>query len=228
MISESFSERKPIWAVDGLPRLLSARYVGGPLREPGPQRRACGAVSGIDPQPPAAAFYQRAEMHRLRGAFAAAEAGRMKPPKSSVSLPGPPSRTLTVEKVPPVGHQLDHRRVVAGGKIGEGSAAAAGQDIVAPGQVDELGMVGDDVPAGGAESQRIGLEAGQLGENRLPVEPEPFLQVGAARDRLHIEGEVFQQDQPGSLARQMRGRGGGPVGGAAVRARAAGPRGRGN
>ena len=29
---------------------------------------------GIDPQPPAAAFYQRAEMHRLRGAFAAAEA----------------------------------------------------------------------------------------------------------------------------------------------------------
>jgi DNA-binding CsgD family transcriptional regulator len=37
--------------------------------------RACeGFRQGIDPQPPAAAFYQRAEMHRLRGAFAAAEA----------------------------------------------------------------------------------------------------------------------------------------------------------
>ena len=37
--------------------------------------RACERFrQGIDPQPPAAAFYQRAEMHRLRGAFAAAEA----------------------------------------------------------------------------------------------------------------------------------------------------------
>ena len=37
--------------------------------------RACERFrAGIDPQPPAPAFYQRAEMHRLRGAFAAAEA----------------------------------------------------------------------------------------------------------------------------------------------------------
>jgi len=37
--------------------------------------RACERFrQGIDPQPPAAAFYQRAEMHRLRGAFTAAEA----------------------------------------------------------------------------------------------------------------------------------------------------------
>ena len=37
--------------------------------------RACQRFrQGIDPQPPAAAFYQQAEMHRLRGAFAAAEA----------------------------------------------------------------------------------------------------------------------------------------------------------
>lgn len=36
--------------------------------------RACERFStGIDPQPPAPAFYQRAEIHRLRGAFAAAE-----------------------------------------------------------------------------------------------------------------------------------------------------------
>ena len=37
--------------------------------------RACERFrTGIDPQPPAPAFYQRAEMHRLRGAFLAAEA----------------------------------------------------------------------------------------------------------------------------------------------------------
>jgi DNA-binding CsgD family transcriptional regulator len=37
--------------------------------------RACARFrTGIDPEPPAPAFYQRAEMHRLRGAFAAAEA----------------------------------------------------------------------------------------------------------------------------------------------------------
>jgi len=38
-------------------------------------RRACERVSvGFDQQPPAAAFYQQAEVHRLRGEFAAAEA----------------------------------------------------------------------------------------------------------------------------------------------------------
>ena len=37
--------------------------------------RACERFrTGIDPQPPAPAFYQRAEMHRLRGAFLEAEA----------------------------------------------------------------------------------------------------------------------------------------------------------
>ena len=37
--------------------------------------RACVRFqTGTDPQPPAAAYYQRAEMHRLRGEFAAAEA----------------------------------------------------------------------------------------------------------------------------------------------------------
>jgi class 3 adenylate cyclase/DNA-binding CsgD family transcriptional regulator len=36
--------------------------------------RACQRfLEGIDPQPPAAAFYQKAEMHRLKGEFAAAE-----------------------------------------------------------------------------------------------------------------------------------------------------------
>jgi class 3 adenylate cyclase/DNA-binding NarL/FixJ family response regulator len=36
--------------------------------------RACDRfLKGIDPQPPAAAFYRRAEMHRLRGEFSAAE-----------------------------------------------------------------------------------------------------------------------------------------------------------
>ena len=38
-------------------------------------RRACDRFSqGIDPNPPAAAFYRRAEIHRLRGEFDAAEA----------------------------------------------------------------------------------------------------------------------------------------------------------
>lgn len=37
--------------------------------------RACERYrAGVDPQPPAPAFYRRAEMHRLRGDFAAAEA----------------------------------------------------------------------------------------------------------------------------------------------------------
>lgn len=37
--------------------------------------RACARFqTGTDPQPPAAAYYQRAEMHRLRGEFGAAEA----------------------------------------------------------------------------------------------------------------------------------------------------------
>jgi DNA-binding CsgD family transcriptional regulator len=37
--------------------------------------QACARFrAGIDPQPPARAYYQRGEMHRLRGAFAAAEA----------------------------------------------------------------------------------------------------------------------------------------------------------
>jgi DNA-binding CsgD family transcriptional regulator len=38
-------------------------------------RRACERFTrGVDPQPPAAAFYQQAEVHRLRGEFTAAEA----------------------------------------------------------------------------------------------------------------------------------------------------------
>lgn len=38
-------------------------------------RRACSrAPNGVDRKPPAAAFYQQAEVHRLRGEFAAAEA----------------------------------------------------------------------------------------------------------------------------------------------------------
>src|SRR5690606_14481455 len=38
-------------------------------------QRCCNRFTqGLDPQPPAAAFYQLAEIHRLRGSFAASEA----------------------------------------------------------------------------------------------------------------------------------------------------------
>ena len=71
---------RPVVRCAAADRRLHRLLPGAPRRDPAARRRLAGcdrggrpglrALSeGIDPQPPAAAFYQRAEMHRLRGEF---------------------------------------------------------------------------------------------------------------------------------------------------------------
>ena len=85
-------------------------------------RRACERFEkGIDPQRPAAAFYQQAEMHRLRGEFAAAEeayrsASRwgMEPQPGLALLRMAQGRTEIAAARDPARRRRDHRPAAAG------------------------------------------------------------------------------------------------------------------